>query len=240
MKINEKLEIHNTLNRKLFSDDDKLYPQVRQKIFDIVEKFIEYSELDINVADIQLVGSNASFNYTNDSDLDVHIISNFDLIQAPKEILQSLYNAKKTQFNDKFNITIRGIKVEMYVQDVNDGIESNGIYSVVQDEWVKFPKQLENVVIYDFSSELESWNDFIDNILSKKNYDEIVRTINQIYMIRHNGLTIDGEYGKGNQLFKELRSSGLLDKLKNSLNDLLSDRLSLEELNRAQILNKDF
>lgn len=240
MKINEKLEIHNTLNRKLFSDDDKLYPQVRQKIFDIVEKFIEYSELDINVADIQLVGSNASFNYTNDSDLDVHIISNFDLIQAPKEILQSLYNAKKTQFNDKFNITIRGIKVEMYVQDVNDGIESNGIYSVVQDEWVKFPKQLENVVIYDFSSELESWNDFIDNILSKKNYDEIVRTINQIYMIRHNGLTIDGEYGKGNQLFKELRSSGLLDKLKNSLNDLLSDKLSLEELNRAQILNKDF
>ena len=240
MKINEKLEIHNTLNRKLFSDDDKLYPQVRQKIFDIVEKFIEYSELDINVADIQLVGSNASFNYTNDSDLDVHIISNFDLIQAPKEILQSLYNAKKTQFNDKFNITIRGIKVEMYVQDVNDGIESNGIYSVVQDEWVKFPKQLENVVIYDFSSELESWNDFIDDILSKKNYDEIVRTINQIYMIRHNGLTIDGEYGKGNQLFKELRSSGLLDKLKNSLNDLLSDKLSLEELNRAQILNKDF
>lgn len=240
MKINEKLEIHNTLNRKLFSDDDKLYPQVRQKIFDIVEKFIEYSELDINVADIQLVGSNASFNYTNDSDLDVHIISNFDLIQAPKEILQSLYNAKKTQFNDKFNITIRGIKVEMYVQDVNDGIESNGIYSVVQDEWVKFPKQLENVVIYDFSSELKSWNDFIDDILSKKNYDEIVRTINQIYMIRHNGLTIDGEYGKGNQLFKELRSSGLLDKLKNSLNDLLSDRLSLEELNRAQILSKDF
>jgi hypothetical protein len=52
-------------------------------------------------------------------------------------------------------------------------------------------------------------------------------------MIRHNGLAIDGEYGKGNQLFKELRSAGLLDKLKNSLNDLLSNRLSLEELNKA-------
>jgi hypothetical protein len=52
MKIYEKLEIHNTLNRKLFSEDNKLYPIVRQKIFDIVEKFIEYSELDINVADI--------------------------------------------------------------------------------------------------------------------------------------------------------------------------------------------
>lgn len=240
MKIYEKLEIHNTLNRKLFSEDNKLYPIVRQKIFDIVEKFIEYSELDINVADIQIVGSNASFNYTTDSDLDVHIISNFELIDAPKELLQALYNAKKTQFNDKFNITIRGIKVEMYVQDVNDGIASNGIYSVVNDDWIKFPKQIEDVTSYDFSKEVATWSQFINSLLEKNNYDQIVKTINQIYMIRHNGLAIDGEYGKGNQLFKELRSAGLLDKLKNSLNDLLSNRLSLEELNKAQILNKDF
>lgn len=240
MKIYEKLEIHNTLNRKLFSEDNKLYPIVRQKIFDIVEKFIEYSELDINVADIQIVGSNASFNYTTDSDLDVHIISNFELINAPKELLQALYNAKKTQFNDKFNITIRGIKVEMYVQDVNDGIASNGIYSVVNDDWIKFPKQIEDVTSYDFSKEVATWSQFINSLLEKNNYDQIVKTINQIYMIRHNGLAIDGEYGKGNQLFKELRSAGLLDKLKNSLNDLLSNRLSLEELNKAQILNKDF
>lgn len=240
MKIYEKLEIHNTLNRKLFSEDNKLYPIVRQKIFDIVEKFIEYSELDINVADIQIVGSNSSFNYTTDSDLDVHIISNFELINAPKELLQALYNAKKTQFNDKFNITIRGIKVEMYVQDVNDGIASNGIYSVVNDDWIKFPKQIEDVTSYDFSKEVATWSQFINSLLEKNNYDQIVKTINQIYMIRHNGLAIDGEYGKGNQLFKELRSAGLLDKLKNSLNDLLSNRLSLEELNKAQILNKDF
>lgn len=240
MKIYEKLEIHNTLNRKLFSEDNKLYPIVRQKIFDIVEKFIEYSELDINVADIQIVGSNASFNYTTDSDLDVHIISNFELINAPKELLQALYNAKKTQFNDKFNITIRGIKVEMYVQDVNDGIASNGIYSVVNDDWIKFPKQIEDITSYDFSDEIATWSQFINSLLEKNNYDQIVKTINQIYMIRHNGLAIDGEYGKGNQLFKELRSAGLLDKLKNSLNDLLSNRLSLEELNKAQILNKDF
>lgn len=240
MKIYEKLEIHNTLNRKLFSEDNKLYPIVRQKIFDIVEKFIEYSELDINVADIQIVGSNASFNYTTDSDLDVHIISNFELINAPKELLQALYNAKKTQFNDKFNITIRGIKVEMYVQDVNDGIASNGIYSVVNDDWIKFPKQIEDVTSYDFSDEISTWSSFINSLLEKNNYDQIVKTINQIYMIRHNGLAIDGEYGKGNQLFKELRSAGLLDKLKDSLNDLLSNRLSLEELNKAQILNKDF
>ena len=154
MKLNEKLVIHNTLNRKLFSEDDKLYDIVRDKLLSIVEKFIEYSELDINVADIQLVGSNASYNYSEDSDLDVHIISNFDLIDAPKELLQSLYNAKKTQFNDKFNIKIRGINVEMYVQDVNDGIQSNGIYSVLNNEWIKFPRHIKNVKEYTFDDEI--------------------------------------------------------------------------------------
>ena len=63
--------------------------------------------------------------------------------------------------------------------------------------------------------------------------------IDRLYLMRHNALAVDGEYGKGNQLFKEIRNSGLLDKLKNSLTIQLSSRLSLEELNRSQILNLD-
>ena len=240
MKLNEKLTIHDTLNKKLFSEDNKLYEIVRDRLLSIVEKFIEYSELDINVADIQLVGSNASYNYSEDSDLDVHIISNFDLIDAQKEILQSLYNAKKSQFNDKFNIKIRGINVEMYVQDVNDGIQSNGIYSVLNDDWIKFPKPITNVIEYEFDDEIEKWRQVIDQAIQNNNYDETVKLINRIYIIRHNGLAVDGEYGKGNQLFKEIRSQGLLQKLKDSLTNLLSSRLSLEELSTSQILNQNF
>lgn len=240
MKLKEKLIIHDTLNKKLFSDDKKLLPEVHDRILDIVNEFLNYTELDLNIADIQLVGSNASYNYSSDSDLDVHIITNFDLIDAPKEILQSLYNAKKAQFNDKFDIKIRGINVEMYVQDINDGINSNGIYSVLENEWIKFPEPITNVKQYDFTKEIETWRSIVNKLVDSGDQEKIIETINKIYMIRSNGLVTDGEFGKGNQLFKEIRSQGLLQKLKDSLITIMSNRLSLEELSRSQILKQDF
>lgn len=240
MKLIEKIIIHDTLNKKLFSDDDKLYPEVKDRILDIVTEFLDYSELDLNIADIQLVGSNVSYNYTEDSDLDVHIITNFDLIDAPKELLQALYNAKKSQFNDKFDIKIRGIDVEMYVQDINAGIHSNGIYSVLDDDWIKFPDKITGVTQYVFPDEMQDWTNHVNKVISEKNYEKVIDAINKIYMIRSKGLATDGEFGKGNQLFKEIRSAGLLDKLKDALIDIMSNRLSLEELSRSQILSRDF
>jgi len=52
MKLIEKIIIHDTLNKKLFSDDDKLYSEVKDRILDIVTEFLDYSELDLNIADI--------------------------------------------------------------------------------------------------------------------------------------------------------------------------------------------
>lgn len=240
MRINEEVIIHDTLNKKLFSKDNKLFPQVRDRIFSIVQEFLNYSDLEINIADIQLVGSNVSFNYSDQSDLDVHIITNFDLYDASSEILQQLYNAKKTIFNDKFDIKIRGIDVELYIQDINSGIHSNGIYSVTEDNWIKFPKPITDIHQYDFTNELENWTATINDMIENKNYEAIINAINKIYMIRSNGLAKDGEYGKGNQLFKELRNSGLLQKLKDALNDSISKKLSLEGLSRSQILNGNY
>ena len=240
MKLIEKVIIHDTLNKKLFSDDDKLLPEVRERILDIVTEFLDYTELDLNIADTQLVGSNVSYNYTPDSDLDIHIITNFDLIDASPEILQALYNAKKSQFNDKFDIKIRGIDVEMYIQDINAGIHSNGIYSVLDDDWIKFPDKITGVTQYVFPDEMQDWTNHVNKVIAEKNYEKVIDAINKIYMIRSKGLAKDGEFGKGNQLFKEIRSAGLLDKLKDALIDIMSNRLSLEELSRSQILNQDF
>ena len=91
MKLREELIIHENLNPKLFSKNDELLPEVKSKILSIVDEFLEYSELDIDVADVQLVGSNASYNYSENSDLDVHIITNFELYDASEEILQALF-----------------------------------------------------------------------------------------------------------------------------------------------------
>ena len=81
MQLLEDIQIHDTLNPKIWNVTTKqLLPDVRNKIIDIVDHFEDYIEVPIEIVDIQIVGSNASYNYTDKSDIDVHIIANYDVV----------------------------------------------------------------------------------------------------------------------------------------------------------------
>ena len=135
MIIQEDFEVHNLLNDKLWDNDTgKLLPEVREKIIEICAAFEDYIEVPIQILDIQIVGSNASFNYTKDSDVDIHILANFQILGEDDIILKAYYETKKSQFNKETDIKIKGIDVEIYVQDVRSTTVSNGIYSVCNDE----------------------------------------------------------------------------------------------------------
>ena len=241
MKINEAFEVHETLNPKLWDTaTNKLLPEVREKIIEICTSFEDYIEAPIDIVDIQLVGSNASYNYTEHSDLDVHIIADFELVTENTEILKSLYDTKKSNFNKTMDITIHGVNVEMYIQDVNSAIISNGIYSVCDDEWIKEPKPIKSITKHNTEKELEKWGNRIKKVLESKDVDELRDAINMLYLMRRNSLSVDGEYGKGNQLFKEIRNKGWLQQLKDAHGEALSKKLSLESLDmsRGQIVNR--
>lgn len=239
MKLFEAFEVHDTLNPKLWdTNTNKLLPEVKAKLIEIVTSFEDYLEAPIEIVDIQLVGSNASYNYTSHSDLDVHIIANFELVTENTEILQNLYNMKKSKFNKDFDITIHGVEIEMYIQDVQSGIQSNGIYSVCDDAWVKEPKPIKSVTKHNTETEVKKWTNKINQVIQSNISDEITDTINMLYLMRSNSLAVDGEYGKGNQIFKDIRNKGLLDKLKEAHQKAMSKELSLESLSRGQIVNK--
>ena len=238
MRIKESFEVHETLNPKLWDDMNKLKPEVREKILEIVNAFEEYLDYPIKILDVHLVGSNASYNWTEHSDLDVHIIANYEEVTDEPSLLQALYDSKKSKFNNDYNITIHGIEIEMYVQDVNSGITSNGIYSVCDDEWVKEPKPIKSITKHNTEKELEKWELKINEVINNNSYEEIDDTINMLYLMRHNSLAIDGEYGKGNQLFKDIRNKGLLDKLKDAKVKSQSKELSLENLNKGQLVQR--
>lgn len=234
--IVEKFEAHETLNNKLWDEDNKLITSVRERILKIVEQFLSSCELPLPLVDIHIVGSQASYNYTNHSDLDVHLIANFELVDASKEILQTAYNSIKTKFNSDYDITIKGIDVELYVEDINSTVMSNGIYSVCQDCWIKFPKRLTDIRVPDVSEELAVWKERIEKAVSTNSSNKIEQLINDIYLVRKNSLDVEGEYGSGNQLFKEIRNSGLLDLLKQSYKESRSKELSLESLQKNSLV----
>ena len=239
MILKEEFQVHEELNPKLFDSSNMLLPDVRQKILDIVTTFEDNLQIPIDICDIHLVGSNCSYNYTENSDLDVHIIANFEMITDETEILQTAYNLEKSSFNKNYDIKIKGIEVELYVEDINSNTVSNGIYSVCDNVWIKEPKPIKSITKHNTEKEFEKWKTKIAEVLVSNDSQEIKNVINALYLMRKNSIAIDGEYGKGNQLFKDIRNAGYLDKLKNQLLQATSSELSLEGLSDGKLVNSD-
>ena len=215
------------LNPKLW-EDKKLKRDVREAIIDIVSEFMDNLIIPVEILDVRVVGSNASYNYTEHSDLDVHIISNLEIVGSPTEIVQALYNSERSNFNRTHNIKIKGIDVELYVEDVNSSVTSNGIYSVIDDIWIKEPQKVKERSVKIDKKELRDLVNSVKSVLADGDSDDIKDCINMLYLMRKDSIATDGECGVGNLLFKEIRNRGLLSALKDKYNEMISDELTLE------------
>lgn len=223
---------HNKLNPLLW-EDDKLKTNVKMKLIDIYQLFVsklKENKIPIDVIDVLLLGSNASYNYTDNSDIDLHIVVDFNEIPLDKNVTQIFYNNEKSKFNNDYNVTIKGLPVEIYIEDINAGTLSNGIYSLLQDKWIKFPEYNPPKDI-DYSKLLNYYNNKISNILLSDSSEEVKNLLNEIKMLRKISLIDNGEYSKGNLVFKELRNNGSIEQLYNKLKELTSKELSLEKIN---------
>lgn len=226
--INEAIEVHDKLNSKIW-DGTALRKEVRDKILEIVNYFTSELEVELPVLDIYLVGSNASYNYTDKSDLDVHIITNFNLLDSSEEILQAYYRSEASNFNKNYNVSVHGVDIELYIEDVESGAVSNGIYSIYREEWIKFPKPID-VEEYDTSKDVQELSDEIRKVISSNSFENVKNELDKIYLMRKESIANEGEYGYGNQLFKDLRNLGLIDKLKEKYKEFKSVELTLENL----------
>ena len=233
--LDEDIEKHDELNPKLF-EGNKLKPDVVDKINEIVDAFLESlaeDDIKIKVDDIILVGSNVSYNYTKDSDLDIHILADTSQLDCPDNLYPLLYGAYKSLFNRKMNINFYGIPVEVYVETDDTPLRSNGIYSVKDNDWIKEPDQ-ESIpeIDNDKVNELvQPYEDRFNEIKENPSVEAIDQLITDIYDERKEGMSKeDGEYSYPNLCFKEFRNRGYLDQLKDLRAEVLSKDLSLESL----------
>lgn len=139
--VDEDIEKHDTLNPKLF-ENDELKEDVREALKRVVDAFVadlRESDIDLAVKDAVIVGSNVNYNYTKDSDLDLHIIADSSKSSYPGEVLTLLYSAYRSIFNKNYDITIKGIPCEVYVELDETGTDSNGVYSLFNG-WIRKPE----------------------------------------------------------------------------------------------------
>lgn len=222
--LNEALELHNELNPKLW-EQNNLKLDVLQKLKQIAEEFLKYIDIPLNVVDIEIVGSNASYNYNEKSDLDLHIIVNSEVNYMNEEILQQFYNSKKNSFNDNYDLTIKDIPIELYIEDVKSTNATNGRYSIIKNKWIKQPVPMQ-YDIPDISKELQQYVDKCEQMLQSNDAEQVNDFINSLYMMRKLSLEQDGEVGKGNLIFKELRNLDLLQALRDRYYEIRSEQLS--------------
>ena len=177
--LQESIEKHNKLNPDLF-ENNELKEDVKESVKNIVNTFEEIIKKDgvkFKVKDIVLVGSNVSYNYTDDSDLDIHIIADSSVVkdnsEQSKKYLGILYNLYKSMFNSDYDITIHGVPAEVYVElDDIGAAKSNGIYSL-NSGWIKEPVQedIPDIDMEAFRKEFEEW---------EKQYKELIKDLPQV------------------------------------------------------------
>ena len=174
--LNEEIKVNDTLNPKLWNEDDELRDDVKERLLDIADSFLDDLKEDgltLDVVDIRLLGSSANYNYTDMSDIDLHIVADLGTTDDIK-IMQLLCNAYKSLFNSKYEIKVKGREVELYVEDVNQPAKSNGVYSLYTG-WIKKPVRTEIPEIdYDeLEKQFDEWEDrYFDIVGEHTSLDE--------------------------------------------------------------------
>lgn len=222
-------KVHSKLNPQIWHDDE-MCPEVRRKLKWITSEFYDFLDQSVEIKDVLLVGSMANYNYSSFSDIDLHLVIDFKEVDCDPEVVRDLMDAKKSLWNSEHRIMIRGHEVEVYVQDVDELIQSTGIYSILHGKWLRVPKP--ETLSFDMSivrRKAQWMMDLIDDAMkSTHRLSELERLKEKIKRMRRQGLAREGEFSEENLAFKILRRTGYLKKLWNTYRDDFDKSLSLE------------
>jgi predicted nucleotidyltransferase len=223
---------HDQLNPSLW-DKNNIKPDIREKMEQIAHAFIKSLKLpELKVTDIILTGSAANFNWTKQSDIDLHIVADLTNIRKVNpDLLDDYLFAKKANWNNTHSIKIYGFDVELYVQDEKESHASSGVYSILKDKWITKPKY-QKPTIDDSSVKIKAaaLMDLIDSHIENdcSDIDDVEKTKEKIKKFRQSGLSSGGEFSIENLVFKTLRNNGYLRKLSDCYIAAIDKALSLE------------
>jgi predicted nucleotidyltransferase len=230
-------EQQDALNVNLWMDDT-LKADVRDHLLKIAQEFIDKTEAkNIEIKDIVITGSLANYNYTEYSDIDLHIIVDFNDIDNNYALVKDYFDATKALWNYLHDIFIKDHEVEIYVQDVGEEHHSTGVYSLMKDEWQKKPiykkAKYDQELVNKKTASLIDQIDRATGAMKTENHKEALERASaisdKIKKMRRGGLESEGEYSVENMAFKELRNGGYLKKLSDLKREAYDLMMSLDE-----------
>ena len=214
-------DIQRDLQPKLWKNSTHLYAGVKAALMEIVDEFVENLGLDVDIADIIVTGSIANYNWSKFSDIDVHILVDFDDINTDHDLVKRFFDAVRSNWNKLHDIRIKGHEVELYVQDINEPHISTGVYSLPDEKWLVTPKKIEPQIdkitalkkMKSLAREVDKLSAIYDNRQYEEAFKFAERIKEKIKRMRQSGLQRSGIYSPENLAFKMLRRSGDIEQL---------------------------
>jgi predicted nucleotidyltransferase len=221
-----------------FWQDKTLNPEISEVLKKIIEDVVKSMDITATIKDIIITGSIASYNWHKLSDIDLHVLLDFEEINEDYEIVKKMLDQSRINWNKAHDIMIKDHEVELYFQDASEPHQSAGIWSIMTESWVIEPEP------QDVDLDLRS---------AEKKAEAIVRSINhaeelldqgdlpgayeysskikrKISRMRSAGLSREGIYSPENLAFKMLRNAKYLEKLSNLKIKSYDNMMSLTEV----------
>jgi ParB-like chromosome segregation protein Spo0J len=226
--------IHDHFNEKIWNENDELHQEIRDKLEDIARDFYEYLEVKVPIEDIWFIGSLTNYNWTNFSDIDLHVLIDYTKFDEDENFIKNYLIDRKTLWNDRHNIKIKGFDVELYAQNSNEIPNSSGVYSIQDNKWIKKPSlEKPEVDRESVKSKVKNIIDRIEEIEGlqdpEKSYKKGEILKEKIKKMRQSGLDKGGEFSSENLAFKYLRNNGYLERLFNVIANSYDKNMSITE-----------
>lgn len=236
-KIVKSFKPKDTLSPQIFEQDGKTFTMredIRKRLLEISDDFIETLGIEFFIHDIVLTGSLSNYNWSNFSDIDLHILIDFEDSDYDPELLKEFFDAKKNVWNEKHDITIKGYDVEIYVQDVKEEHISSGVYSILNNKWIVEPdKKKPNIDDKKILEKGEEYAKKIENLIILSHKEDVLDKIEvlrkKLKEFRQSGLDSGGEYSYENLVFKLLRRNGYIEKLLKLKTDITDRKLTVRQ-----------
>ena len=231
-------KVKDHLNYNIWNENrEHIHAEIGNKLIEIAKDFFASLKLpaDTELIDIKFTGSLANYNWTQNSDIDLHLVVDFNKISKDKEMLRDYVNAKKSIWNDRHDIMIKGHEVEVYVEDISERHYSTGVYSLMNNNWLVKPNPKKPIIddnevlkrINSFSQKLDQLRDVYNRGNFELAFIKSEQLLDKLKKMRTSGLVIGGEFSVENLTYKALRRIEVIKEIFDIKYDSYDKKMSL-------------
>lgn len=241
----EPFKVKNRLHPDIFGKDGMMHSRIRLRLLDIADDFVRSLELKwVKPLDVVVTGSISNYNWSEFSDVDIHIIYDFSKIYNKTEFVKDYFDAKKIAWNTAHDeLTIKGFPVEISVEDVKSPAKSSGIYSLEKNKWVEEPEEMDDSKLdtdrikkfcADKMNEMDAIFSKMDKEKDRQKLERLTKKLESVYDelkgMRKKGLASkEMEMSEGNIIWKVIKHSGYIDKCWDYYDKVYDRRNTIDE-----------